>query len=403
MAVEFSVAETAATDVLLANLRSDDLCSAGDDDRLDDGVSGVSGGAGRTAPQGQRCSSEDKALTGGDRSRLVDCQPKTLFRFDSGNYEDFQDLFRGETDHEYYAGNCWAEFAFGMTGHARRRRVGASSIIYLNSQCRVNFRRTRQHVRQDGTDLMVLWFIRDGIVEFSNQQGTLTAKPGGFMMTRSTEPFFMRCSPPRKGGCCELLHVTVPTHVLREMLGEHVAPIHLINVAIGEIEVALKIFEQVFADDCFLADASAHLLIRTAFALVGTAVKQTMVRRPARITLSDKRQNEILRYIDRHLANPNLSIAVLAKGCAISPRYISTLLKMRETTFSRLVWTARLERAREWLINSDPLERSIEEISFGVGFKSPAHFSRMFKKAYEENPRTYRLKRGRFAGAAQTG
>ena len=50
----------------------------------------------------------------------------------------------------------------------------------------------------------------------------------------------------------------------------------------------------------------------------------------------------------------------------------------------------RLEKARNWLSASDPRDISISEIAYGVGFKSPAHFSRMFKRVFKVNPREFR-------------
>ncbi|MFD2136341.1 helix-turn-helix domain-containing protein [Novosphingobium resinovorum] len=102
----------------------------------------------------------------------------------------------------------------------------------------------------------------------------------------------------------------------------------------------------------------------------------------------------MLRFIEVHLADPLLSTAMVAKGCGISPRYLSFLLRMRDTSFSELVWEQRLAKARDWLAASDPREVSIGEIAYGVGFKSPAHFSRMFKRVFGANPREYRGERG---------
>jgi AraC-like DNA-binding protein len=80
----------------------------------------------------------------------------------------------------------------------------------------------------------------------------------------------------------------------------------------------------------------------------------------------------------------------VAKGCGISPRYLSFLLKLHGTSFSTLVWDKRLKTARQWLGDSRPGEASISEIAYKVGFKSPAHFSRMFKRAFSVSPRHYR-------------
>jgi AraC-like DNA-binding protein len=81
---------------------------------------------------------------------------------------------------------------------------------------------------------------------------------------------------------------------------------------------------------------------------------------------------------------------MVAKGCGISPRYLSFLLRLKGTSFSELVWEQRLEKARNWLSSSDPRDISISEIAYGVGFKSPAHFSRMFKRVFKVNPREFR-------------
>jgi AraC-like DNA-binding protein len=54
------------------------------------------------------------------------------------------------------------------------------------------------------------------------------------------------------------------------------------------------------------------------------------------------------------------------------------------------LWNQRLDMARTWLVSADRRDVPISEIAYGVGFKSPAHFSRMFKRVYNQNPRDYR-------------
>ena len=91
-----------------------------------------------------------------------------------------------------------------------------------------------------------------------------------------------------------------------------------------------------------------------------------------------------------HLSDSKLSIATVAKGCGISPRYLSFLLKLHGTPFSTLVWDKRLKMASGWLSQSKPSDISVSEIAYRVGFKSPAHFSRMFKRVYGMSPCEYR-------------
>ena len=75
----------------------------------------------------------------------------------------------------------------------------------------------------------------------------------------------------------------------------------------------------------------------------------TGVRAPV---LSNKRLHDVLRYIELHLSDPKLSIATVAKGCGISPRYVSILLKLHGSAFSTLVWEQRLKIASRLLSSS---------------------------------------------------
>src|SRR3546814_18696600 len=84
-------------------------------------------------------------------------------------------------------------------------------------------------------------------------------------------------------------------------------------------------------------------------------------------TLFRSRLQDVLRYIELHLSEPKLCIGMVAKGCGISPRYLSFLLKLHGTPFSTLIWDKRLESAGRWLSSSTPAEASISEVAYKVG------------------------------------
>ena len=132
-----------------------------------------------------------------------------------------------------------------------------------------------------------------------------------------------------------------------------------------------------------------QMLLDSALCVLSDAIKDHECA-PQRQTLSDKRLNDVLRFIEIHLSDPKLSIAAVAKSCGISPRYLSLLLKLHGTPFSQLVWEKRLQTARQWLSSSKPTDASVSEIAYRVGFKSAAHFSRMFKQKFKVSPRQYR-------------
>lgn len=313
----------------------------------------------------------------------------TLFSFDKRNYRECQDMFRGTRDQEYYRGDFRIEDGSHVDVRSERKTVGAISIIRQRSATNLSFRRSRQHIREDATDLSILWFVKHGELVFSNQCGNKVARPGDFIITRSMSPFFMECRTDADG-VHEVLHVTVPTHILRSFVQHDFSTGLFMPVERPELAIAENILTDVFEDDGALGDDSAQLLVKTAFGLIGNAVRSSEDAQPVRQSIADRRLDEVLRFIEVHLSDPQLSTAMVAKGCGISPRYLSFLLRLRETSFSELVWEQRLAKAKDWLASSDPRDISISEIAYGVGFKSPAHFSRMFKRVFGANPREYR-------------
>jgi AraC-like DNA-binding protein len=314
---------------------------------------------------------------------------ETLFSFDRRNFRECQTRFRGERDQEYYRGDFWIEDASVIDVRSERKAVGAISIIRQRSATNLFFRRTRQHIREDATDLSILWFVRRGRLVFSNQNGNRVAEPGHIAITRSMSPFFIECQTDGEG-VHETLHVTVPTHILRAHVSGDTNAGVIMPVDRPELGIAARLFAEVFEDGGQLGDEPARLLVDTALAMIGHAARADAENAPARLSIADRRLAEVLRFIEVHLSDPQLSTAMVARGCGISPRYLSFLLRLRGTSFSGLVWEQRLEKARSWLAASDPRDISISEIAYGVGFKSPAHFSRMFKRVFQQNPREYR-------------
>ena len=139
-----------------------------------------------------------------------------------------------------------------------------------------------------------------------------------------------------------------------------------------------------------MSEESAQLLLESALTVLGRAIHDSDTGVPARQTVSSRRLQDVLRYIEVHLSDPNLSTTMVARGCGISPRYLSFLLRLHGTSFSTLVWEQRLQKAKNWLCSTKAHEVSISEVAYSMGFKSPAHFSRMFKRVFNVNPREYR-------------
>ncbi|WP_027084909.1 response regulator [Cohnella panacarvi] len=96
----------------------------------------------------------------------------------------------------------------------------------------------------------------------------------------------------------------------------------------------------------------------------------------------------IMGYIRQHYRNPELKIQDIAAEAHFSPAYFGYWFK-RET--KKNVWDyvteLRIEEAKRLLVTT-PKKRY--EIAYEVGYESPEHFSRMFKRYAGVSPADYR-------------
>ena len=314
---------------------------------------------------------------------------ETLFVFDKRNYLDCQSSYRGSRNHEYYLREYSIEPGSVIDVRADKKPVGTCSIIRLRSRSRQFFKRSWSHIREDATDVAVLWFVKRGRLCITHPGGQSIAKAGDFAVTRSMTPFSIECQTD-DDAVHEVLHVVVPSNVLRHFIPQDVKSGFCMPAQGRALAIVERMFNDLFEDAGELPDHIAQLLLDSALIVLSDAVKARGICGPARQTLSDRRLQDVLRFVEIHLSDPKLSIATVAKGCGISTRYLSFLLKVYGTPFSTLVWSNRLKTARQWLGASKPAESSVSEIAYKVGFKSPAHFSRMFRRAFGMSPRQYR-------------
>jgi len=314
---------------------------------------------------------------------------ETLFLIDKRNYRECQTAFRGQRNREYYSGEYSVDPGSVIEVRADRRIVGSCSIIRLCSRTRQVFRRSWSHIREDATDVAVLCFVRHGRVRLTHQCGETLAEAGDFLVSRSTTPFSVE-SLPDSNGQHEILHLTVPMHLLRTLGCHDVRTGFHIPVQTRALKLAERLLAELFEDEGELAETSTQLLLESVLSLLGEAIRSQSGAGMLRQTLGEKRLQDVLRYIETHLSDPRLCVASVARGCGISSRYLSLLLKVNGTPFSTLLWDKRLKTAGQWLANSRPGEASISEVAYRVGFKSPAHFSRMFKREFKLTPRQYR-------------
>ena len=87
---------------------------------------------------------------------------------------------------------------------------------------------------------------------------------------------------------------------------------------------------------------------------------------------------QVLVAIERHLGDPDFTVERLAEAVALSRRHLSRRLKATVgETASAFVRRYRIERAMEFL---DDDSETIAEVAYAVGFRSPSHFTQVFRE-----------------------
>ena len=91
-------------------------------------------------------------------------------------------------------------------------------------------------------------------------------------------------------------------------------------------------------------------------------------------------------YMDAHLADPGLTPARIAGEHFISVRLLHRLFAAEGTTVGRWLRARRLERCRRDLTDPTLGHLGTAQIAAAWGFRSPSHFSRLFRSTYGRTP-----------------
>lgn len=258
----------------------------------------------------------------------------------------------------------------------------------ISRQC-MRYRRSSQHIRANRAGARVLWFVRRGALTFVRPRGEFTVRSGQAGIVNANAPLDggMTCDAD---GIFESLLTAVPAKLFLTHFQSAESFTGLVQLDSASGRLAESLLELLAADGEHLSDKVVHALAACFLDALAHCAASATPDVPVHRRLIDQRFADIKSCILMHLADPDLSVAGAAARCGISVRYLSHVLNLNLTCFSELLWNHRLLLAREQLTIRGTARRLINEIAFSSGFKSAAHFCRMFKSAYGCTPREYR-------------
>lgn len=274
---------------------------------------------------------------------------------------------------------------------------GFEGRIVQHSQGRLNFSevlveshavlRTPRELHRSSDDSFFVMVQREGEswLEQDGRSGWLRA--GEFALLDNSRPYAMRFPQPIHHQILKLSRSALQASI-RE-------PERFTSLAMpggsGVGRVFLGVLGTLRDAAGDLADGAAAGVSDALVDLLGASVASVSTAQVKAPSNLERYHRERVRGVVRErLFDPELSVESVAATVQLSTRYLQRLFEDEPMTLSAWIWHERTEAAHRMLLSPANRKLSFTEIAYTVGFKDPAHFSRVFKATYGASPRAFR-------------
>jgi AraC family transcriptional regulator, positive regulator of tynA and feaB len=258
-----------------------------------------------------------------------------------------------------------------------------------NNGTGISFRRCWHHIRSKKAAARLLYFIIQGELKVVSSAGSYSATPGRCALINADEPFYSSASVGERGSF-ECALAVVPEHLVLSRMPWAKGLNTSFEVGAEHRHVVTSLLDLLCFEGDRLGHRTAEPLAEAFLQSISESMSEQFAAPAHASSLVERRFADIRECIQKYLTCADLTCDRVAAYCGISPRYLCYVMKANETSFSDLLWGQRLPKARDWLV-ADAFQRyPIHKIARMAGFKSAAHFSRMFKSAYRVSPKEYR-------------
>jgi AraC-like DNA-binding protein len=245
---------------------------------------------------------------------------------------------------------------------------------------------TREHVARTRESLFFLQIQLQGNSRVAQDGRDTELQVGDFVLLDSTRPYHMSFDAANK-----VLVVGIPDSQLRRQL---LHPDRLVAFRMS-YQNSLNSLLSDFARGCWRqcesgAQTAASNLASALLNLTAAAYANLAESHAAGSEHVEAMRLRIIRHIEKHLGDSDLSPTSIAAMLATSSRYVHSIFTRGEETVSRYILRRRLEESARVLASASQRSRSVSAIAFDYGFASCTNFGKVFREHYGMTPTEYR-------------
>jgi AraC-like DNA-binding protein len=270
----------------------------------------------------------------------------------------------------------------GFRGKMVARRFGGLDVIELECEGH-HVARRREDIARVTSDTYYVYCQRAESAWFSQAGRELVAGPGDIVIADPNIPFFTSAS-----GNFNFRIWRIPRRMLDPLRANsgHLAMTYLrrdhpvgtlLSSYLGALATQTGRMDEIAEES--IADNVGRLVA------IALAVAPEM-RGSGREALREARFARVVRHIDCHLAEPDLTPGAVAARLGMSVRALHLLFEQKGASFGQWVKRRRLEEIKSLLANPSAAARSVADIAFAWGFDDLSTFYRAFHHAYGVTP-----------------
>jgi AraC-like DNA-binding protein len=261
------------------------------------------------------------------------------------------------------------------------------------------FVRRKSHLATLDKDCFYMQFLKCGAMHLVQRNSRVVSHPGAGCLIGASDPYDAIYRTK-----AQALYLEIPRERFLERIpgGALPAPNTILRTGSGMGRVAAEFCDVLVKESAALPPCARDALGEQIMEILPLALEGRETD-GAGTSIQRARLRLIKAFIDENLADPRLSLALIAKRMDVSLSYLHDLFKDSGESASEWIWLRRLQRCYEMITLADYAQTSITGIAYSMGFSSSSHFSNRFGDTFGIRPSDLRRPRCEGQGDERNG